>query len=137
MQTDITIHRHKSNPNSAAANEKAAIYQNSWRLTILHHLETIGETTVKEFANVWGLNVNAISGRFSELKRDNKIIETGENRDEYAIVRLFRKGDPLNQSTIKSCDSCQFLAVELAERDAEIAQLREQVQKLTGQGVLF
>lgn len=76
---DICKSRHKGNTESEAAFDKA-------KDTIPHQRQKVFEAirlrskkglTCKELADLWAVGMNAISGRFSELKRDGLIEKVG------------------------------------------------------------
>ena len=88
QQQDITRNRHGGNPESEAAFEKIHRSLPRQRAEVL---EAIGShqqgITCKEMADSWNVGMNVISGRFSELKRDNLIIKIGV-RNGSAIMQI-------------------------------------------------
>ena len=74
---DICRKRHGGNENSEAANEKAAPNKASQRAKVFAAIKTEGSLTCRELAERWGVGLNQISGRFSELKKQGKIYQSG------------------------------------------------------------
>ena len=76
--TDITRNRHGGNPESIAAFEAIRNSLPQQRSTVLQWIEAAHDgLTCKELAAAWGVGMNVISGRFSELKRDGLIAKRG------------------------------------------------------------
>ena len=86
MNTDITSRRHGGNVQSELAFERAV--QSGQikidRLRVLAEVKSQGThgLTCKELAKKWGVDMNRVSGRFSELKKRGKI------RKVQGLVRL-------------------------------------------------
>lgn len=87
---DITQNRHGGNLQSEFAFEKALksgkLYTDRFRV-----FEAIRESgslgiTCKELSEQWGVGMNHLSGRFSELKRDNKIKQIGRRKNSGVYV---------------------------------------------------
>ena len=75
MEKDITKNRHRGSVNSIAA--FAAIQEKlpRERARVLEEIDSSGliGITCKELAEKWGVGMNVISGRFSELKKKRLI----------------------------------------------------------------
>lgn len=88
--------RGRDEPTSQAAFEQA-------RLTISQHHERILQLlaicdnglTLKEYAAQVGLQLNAVSGRFSELKSRGVIYKSGATRDGCGVWSLTQKGEDI------------------------------------------
>lgn len=87
---DICANRHGGNTESRRAFEKAehGLVKNCFR--VLEAIKAAGENglTAKEYSAQSGKPLNAISGRFTDLKKDKIIIKTGERRDGSAVCVL-------------------------------------------------
>lgn len=72
---DICAGRHGGNEESAQANERGAAGRAQQRARVLAEIERAGRAglTCKELAARWGVDMNAISGRFTELKSSGDI----------------------------------------------------------------
>ena len=72
---DICAGRHGGNEQSAQANERGATGRAEQRARVLAEIERAGRAglTCKELAERWGVGMNAISGRFTELKTSGDI----------------------------------------------------------------
>jgi hypothetical protein len=86
MTTDICERKHCGAATSVEAFDKVEptlrmVHQEILGLMI--HL-TNG-LTAKEYAGITGKGLNAVSGRFSELKKANKIKITGDKREGCAV----------------------------------------------------
>lgn len=92
---DICARKHGGNENSVAANERAAGAKARIKSLILNDLEMLGSLTLAEFCERHGYEKNAVSGRFSELKRDVLIYQDGR-RDGCGVWRLNYKQEYLN-----------------------------------------
>lgn len=84
---DICAAKHGGSPTSESAHEKSAPSHPSERQQILDWLRQRGQKggTAKEYAALPGKNFNAISGRWTELKRDGFIMHAGQIRDGAAV----------------------------------------------------
>ena len=84
---DICANRHGGNAESREAYNKAKHGRTKNCLRILRAIEAAGEhgLTAKEYSATSGRPLNAISGRFTDLKKDKLIIKTGERRDGSAV----------------------------------------------------
>jgi uncharacterized membrane protein len=84
---DVCLNRHKSNPNSIAAN---------LRTNKSEHIEKIlnfirsrgGKSYLKEIERGTGLLRNTISGRLADLKCSGVIVETGERKEGCGEVQI-------------------------------------------------
>lgn len=79
LELDITARKHGGNPQSAAAHRKRAHKGPQQRERVLAAIRLAGEQglTCDELAERWGVGMNAVSGRFSELSRAGKITKNG------------------------------------------------------------
>jgi len=84
---DICANRHGGNTESREAFNKAQHGRTKNCLRILEAIKEAGEhgLTAKEYSATSGRPLNAISGRFTDLKKDKLIIKTGERRDGSAV----------------------------------------------------
>lgn len=84
---DICYARHGGNRESREAFNRAQRGRTKNCLRILRAIEAAGEhgLTAKEYSATSGRPLNAISGRFSDLKKDKLIIKTGERRNGSAV----------------------------------------------------
>lgn len=83
---DITENRHKGNPESVAAFELIHHKLPRQRRMVLDAVQRCPKRglTCRELKLRWGVDMNAISGRFTELKK-RKLIFTQGTRDGCAI----------------------------------------------------
>lgn len=72
---DVCARKHKGNAESAAANRR--VNKQRDREKVFAACSLRGGTTCRELATLLGVGMNQISGRFSELKRDNRIKRIG------------------------------------------------------------
>lgn len=88
QRADIAAGRHGGNPESEAANLRAAPHKAAQRQRVLTAIRQAGcwGLTCRELAGRWGVGMNAISGRFSELKRDG-VIQRGTDAAGGRLVR--------------------------------------------------
>ena len=79
MNTDITSRRHGGNVQSELAFERASQSGQikTDRQNVLKAVESQGThgLTCKELAEKWGVDMNRVSGRFTELKKQGKIMK--------------------------------------------------------------
>jgi len=90
VNDDICQNKHQGNPQSEVANRKVRKAKD--RQYIIDYLKKNKFGTSKGIANVMGKQLNTVSGRFSELKADNIICETGDKLNGCAIYKL-KEGD--------------------------------------------
>lgn len=83
---DITINRHKRNPESMAANPDATT-KADFRDAIIAYAAT-GAFTLKDAMRHFGRPANEVSPRLSELKADGILEPTGDRREGCAVLRL-------------------------------------------------
>ena len=85
MNTDIASNRHRGNIQSELAFQQATKSGkiDTDRRKVLEAVIDSGARglTCKELASRWGVVMNNLSGRFSELKRDNKIKQQGRREN--------------------------------------------------------
>ncbi len=84
---DVCAARHKGNPESLAANERAECTKARQRRNVYEAVCAAGDLTCRDLANAWGVGMNVISGRFTELKAAGMIVKTGV-RDGCAVYRV-------------------------------------------------
>jgi len=82
---DITAGKHQGNPQSVAANARVDKLKDRDRVLALLKVSPF---TSKEVAYCMRRQLNAVSGRFTELKAMEKIERTGEIREGCAVWRL-------------------------------------------------
>lgn len=85
---DICARKHQGAAGSEAAFNRIRPHLSESHASILNWLRQVGPGTAKEYADYADRQLNTISGRFSELKRDGLILPTGEYRDGACIYRL-------------------------------------------------
>lgn len=81
---DICRKRHQGSPESAQAFEtKVKPFLSESRAKVLAAISSSGVLgiTCKELAETWGVGMNTVSGRFSELKKANLITPAGPARN--------------------------------------------------------
>jgi hypothetical protein len=85
---DVCARRHGGNANSRAANLRVHPYKIGMRERIRVWVGGCGfaGTTLKEIAAQFGTEVHKISGRISELKRDEQIFDSGRTRGDCAVL---------------------------------------------------
>lgn len=76
---DVCANRHGGNSESAKAYEKAESMIPHKRAAALRYIASQGErgATAQEYADFLGVGINAVSGRFSELKKAGLIRKVG------------------------------------------------------------
>ena len=92
MNTDITQRRHGGNVQSELAFEEANLSGRLQRdrLEVLNAVRLAGTygITCKELAHEWGVGMNHVSGRFTELKKEGKIVKIpGVTRQRSAVCK--------------------------------------------------
>lgn len=85
---DITRHRNKANPESAAANKVVAPHKSDLRASIVAHLRLHPNRTCKEISEELQMGYTTASARISELKRDGVVGCSGVRRDGAAVLVL-------------------------------------------------
>lgn len=82
IEPDICERRHKGNPESREAHKRVSRSGRAAadRVKILEWIERRGDGTCDEAEIDLGLPHQSCSARFSELKRDGRLIPTGEKR---------------------------------------------------------
>lgn len=86
---DPSARKHHNNPQSVAAHDRVKRTKEETYKKIMALLNARGEygATSKEIAAAFGVELNTISGRFSELKAMGWIEENGSRRDGAAVLR--------------------------------------------------
>ena len=87
MSDDITRNYHGGNPQSEKANKRTRKTRDRATLVVFLHMCGLHGATCDEAEIATGLSHQTCSARFSDLKKDNVIIEIGE-------TRLTRSGSP-------------------------------------------
>ena len=84
---DICASRHRGSPESVAANKRASFTKLDDREAVFAEVDSSGQhgVTLKEVARKWGRDMNQISGRFTELRRDKRITKTTRRREGCAV----------------------------------------------------
>lgn len=72
---DITANRHGGNEQSDAAFESILESLSETKRRVLAACFRPGGVSCRELAEEWEVGLNVISGRFSQLKRDNLIVK--------------------------------------------------------------
>ena len=91
---DISARKHKGNPNSQDAFQKARVTRAERQKQVLDALRFNGPQTVREIqTTIQGLFnkeivLHSLSGRISELKAEGYIYATGARRDGCGVVAL-------------------------------------------------
>lgn len=96
-EPDITRNRHRGNPESVAAHQKMKDGKRQQRQRVLEAVRGAPSglgLCCHELAAAWGTTPNAISGRFTELKKAGKIRKVG--------TRQTPSGSPA--AVYQSCD---------------------------------
>lgn len=85
---DICSLKHGGNENSKKANARAAVVKESLRERVRIFVAGCADrgTTIHEIAKFLGKPVHSVSGRVSELKADDKIFDSGRNRDGCSVL---------------------------------------------------
>ena len=80
---DITAKKHGGNPHSQKAYEISRRDASSMRERIRLYVSSqeYQGATVKEWASLIGKQLNQVSGRFSQLKADGDILDSGRERE--------------------------------------------------------
>lgn len=85
LSDDICNNKHQQNPLSREANKR--VHKEKDRNFILNYIIKNGTASSKELARVMNKGLNCISGRFSELRSDNLIIDTGLRKENCAVYK--------------------------------------------------
>ena len=86
---DICKSRHRNSPTSNDAYKKIKHSKQDWWDKIVA-FGVRGGFTSKEFADAHGKQLNEISGRISEAKAMDLIVETKDRRDGCAVLRVVK-----------------------------------------------
>ena len=85
---DICKSRHGGNENSVKANEKLGLNKAKMRIAVFIQIGVAKDgLSCKELAKLWGVGMNVISGRFTELKKEGRIEKIG-SRENSAVYQL-------------------------------------------------
>ncbi len=97
-QRDITENRHQGNPESVAAFQSIQSALPRQTLRVLQEIAAAGQRglTCRELAAAWGVGMNKISGRFSELKKEGLVTKVGV-REKSGIVIIAPGTTPTTQ----------------------------------------
>ncbi len=88
LNFDPSVKKHGGNVQSGTAHQRVVkTKQESYRkiLSLLEERREHGATS-KEIASVFGVQLNRISGRFSELRAQGLIKDSGARRDGAAVL---------------------------------------------------
>jgi hypothetical protein len=90
---DVCRNRHRNNPRSRAANEQVHRHKAGMRARLLALIAAAGMhgATLHELAAAVNKEPHKISGRLSELKADNQITETAQERGGAAVLVIARQ----------------------------------------------
>lgn len=79
---DVCARKHGGNPESIEAHKTIRGALPALREAVYHQIKESGEygRTVDEYCAMWDETPNAISGRFSELARDGRIVKIGRRK---------------------------------------------------------
>lgn len=89
---DICARKHKGSITSIAANKRARKHKVANTAKILNFaIKNMGRCYSKQVARAFGVDLNVISGRFSELKELGMLAETGERAEGCAVLRVVIK----------------------------------------------
>lgn len=80
VAADPCENRHLGNPQSIEAHKRVLHSKEETYKRIIEVLKTRGPSTSKEIATALGVQLNCVSGRYSELKALGRIQETGIKR---------------------------------------------------------
>jgi DNA-binding transcriptional regulator YhcF (GntR family) len=91
---DVCANRHKGNAESKAANAKVSESKTRMQRLVLFNVEKAGDhgLTCKELAGTLNVGMNAISGRWTELKAAGLIEQIGR-RDGCGVYVIKKKED--------------------------------------------
>jgi len=90
LASDPCARKSRGNKLSAEAHEKIRHGKEEKYRAILSLLKTRGGMTSKEIAAAFGVQLNTLSGRFSEMLAMGWIKRTGEKRDGAAVLGINR-----------------------------------------------
>ena len=83
---DVCFNRHGGNEQSITANQ--VINKDNDRALVLKFITEHKTAHSKQIARYLGKQLNCISGRLTELKADNLIIETGDRKEGCAVYKI-------------------------------------------------
>jgi hypothetical protein len=85
---DVTRHKHRGNRNSEAAFEEGKQRFAKHYPDVVSFLFTFESGTSKAIAAYYGIPLNALSGRLTELKAKGIIYDTGVREDGCGVLKL-------------------------------------------------
>ena len=83
---DVCFNKHQGNEQSITANK--SVNKDNDRALVLKFITEHQTAYSKQIARYLGKQLNCISGRLTELKADNLIIETGDRKEGCAIYKI-------------------------------------------------
>lgn len=83
---DVCAGKHQGNEQSETANLK--VDKEVDRAFIYNFIKKHNTGYSKQLARVMNKGLNCISGRFSELKTDNMIVDTGQRHEGCAVYKI-------------------------------------------------
>lgn len=86
LNLDPSSRKHGGNPQSVDAHERVKPAKRETWARILEYVRSKGSATSKEYAAAIGVDLNCVSGRFSELLGMGALVRTGERRDGAAVL---------------------------------------------------
>lgn len=89
---DVCARKHKGSATSIAANTRANKTKARDKMRIMEFaIKNMGRCYSKQIARAFGVDLNVISGRFTELKDLGMLAETGEREEGCAVLRVVIK----------------------------------------------
>jgi predicted transcriptional regulator len=87
MMNDICAGKHDGNEQSREANTKSMSNRDAQRAAVLRLIIENNGLSMKEVAQLMGVEFNTVSGRGSELKKMGLVEPTGEVRSGSAVLK--------------------------------------------------
>jgi predicted Rossmann fold nucleotide-binding protein DprA/Smf involved in DNA uptake len=78
--SDVCANKHGGNEESNAANKKVDPFKAAMRELIYQAVVKRGPSTADEIVTYLGMPYQTVSGRFSDLKIEGRLVRTGERR---------------------------------------------------------
>lgn len=93
-QYDVCAKRHRGNPESVDANRKSSHNRRAMQIAVYNKIKDAGiqGLTCREAAESFGKGMNALSGRFSELKADGLICKVGRREGCGVYIAVAPRG---------------------------------------------